>query len=117
VTAVVEGELARGERTILRTKTLSDAEQDWNWRRDPELATFDEALELLGSANGVGLHVDLKWHGSEAAAAEAIRRHGLVELEMVEEGDDVLVSIASETWRLGRRIAAGPGTSVAAPPP
>lgn len=44
----------------------------------PELATFDEALELLGSANGVGLHVDLKWHGYEAAAAEAIRRHGLV---------------------------------------
>ena len=44
----------------------------------PELATFDEALELLGSVNGVGLHVDLKWHGYEAAAAEAIRRHGLV---------------------------------------
>ena len=49
----------------------------------PELPTFDEALELLGSTNGVGLHVDLKWHGYEAAAAEAIRRHGLVERTVV----------------------------------
>ena len=48
----------------------------------PELPTFDEALELLGGA-GVGLHVDLKWHGYEDAAAEAIRRHGLVERSVV----------------------------------
>ena len=49
----------------------------------PELPTFDEALELLGRAGGVGLHVDLKWHGYEAAAAEAIRRHGLLERTVV----------------------------------
>ncbi len=49
----------------------------------PELPTFDEALELLGSNGAVGLHVDLKWHGYEAAAAEAIRRHGLVERTVV----------------------------------
>jgi glycerophosphoryl diester phosphodiesterase len=49
----------------------------------PELPTFDEALELLGQADGVGLHVDLKWHGYEVAAAEAIRRHGLVERTVV----------------------------------
>ncbi len=49
----------------------------------PELPTFDEALELLGAAGGVGLHVDLKWHGYEAAAAEAIRKHGLVERTVV----------------------------------
>jgi glycerophosphoryl diester phosphodiesterase len=48
----------------------------------PELPTFDEALELLG-AGDVGLHVDLKWHGYEAAAAEAIRRHGLVDRTVV----------------------------------
>ena len=49
----------------------------------PELPTFDDALELLGSTSGVGLHVDLKWHGYEAAAVEAIRRHGLVERTVV----------------------------------
>ena len=49
----------------------------------PELATFDEALELLRAANGVGIHVDLKWHGYEAAAAETIRRFGLVERTVV----------------------------------
>lgn len=49
----------------------------------PELPTFDDALELLGGLDGVGLHVDLKWHGYEDAAAEAIRRHGLVERTVV----------------------------------
>src|SRR6185503_3412930 len=49
----------------------------------PELPTFDEALELLGGMAGIGLHVDLKWHGYEDSAAEAIRRHGLVERSVV----------------------------------
>jgi glycerophosphoryl diester phosphodiesterase len=48
----------------------------------PDLPTFDEALEVLAPA-GIGLHVDLKWHGYEDAAAEAIRRHGLVERTVV----------------------------------
>ena len=48
----------------------------------PELATFDEALEELGRGSA-GLHVDLKWHGYEEAAVEAIRRHGLVERAVV----------------------------------
>ncbi len=48
----------------------------------PELPTLDEALELLGAAP-VGLHVDLKWHGYESAAAAAIRRHGLVHRTVV----------------------------------
>ncbi len=49
----------------------------------PELPTFEEALELLGQANGVGLHVDLKWHGYEEAAAGAIRRHRLLDRTVV----------------------------------
>lgn len=49
----------------------------------PELPTLDEALELLGQADGVGLQVDLKWHGYEAVAAAAIRRHGLLERTVV----------------------------------
>jgi RimJ/RimL family protein N-acetyltransferase len=48
VTAVA-GELARGTLIILREKTLDDAEQDYDWRRDPELATFDAARPYNGS--------------------------------------------------------------------
>jgi glycerophosphoryl diester phosphodiesterase len=44
----------------------------------PELATFEQALEFLGSVE-VGVHADVKSprHGREIAAA--LRRHGLVE--------------------------------------
>jgi RimJ/RimL family protein N-acetyltransferase len=49
VTAVVEGELARGQLIVLRAKTIADAEQDYDWRRDPELATFDAARPYNGS--------------------------------------------------------------------
>src|SRR3990172_8171003 len=51
MTAVIEGELARGERVVLRAKNLKDAEQDFEWRRDPELATFDAARPFSGSFN------------------------------------------------------------------
>jgi RimJ/RimL family protein N-acetyltransferase len=49
VTAAVEGELARGSLIVLREKTLLDAPQDYAWRRDPELATFDAARPYGGS--------------------------------------------------------------------
>ena len=49
MTAVVEGELARGALVVLRSKTIADAEQDYAWRRDPELATFDAARPYNGS--------------------------------------------------------------------
>lgn len=49
MTAVVEGELARGVLIVLRTKSVDDAEQDYEWRRDPELATFDAARPYSGS--------------------------------------------------------------------
>lgn len=49
MTAVVEGELARSSMIVLRNKTLADAEQDYTWRRDPELATFDAARPYNGS--------------------------------------------------------------------
>jgi RimJ/RimL family protein N-acetyltransferase len=48
VTAVA-GELARGTLVVLREKTLDDAEQDYEWRRDAELATFDAARPYNGS--------------------------------------------------------------------
>ena len=51
MTAVVEGELARGEFVVLRAKTMGDAEQDYKWRCDPELATFDAAHPFGGTLN------------------------------------------------------------------
>jgi len=47
-----------------------------------ERASLDDALELL-AATGVGIQLDLKWHGYEAAAVEAIRRHGVLERTLV----------------------------------
>ena len=49
MTAVVEGEVGRGELIVLRTKTMADAARDYEWRRDPELATFDAARPYNGS--------------------------------------------------------------------
>jgi RimJ/RimL family protein N-acetyltransferase len=49
MTAVVEGELARGNLVLLRDKTVADAEQDYAWRRDVELAAFDAARPYNGS--------------------------------------------------------------------
>ena len=51
MTAVVEGEIARGSLVVLRMKTLADAEQDYNWRCDAELATFDAAQPFRGTLN------------------------------------------------------------------
>jgi glycerophosphoryl diester phosphodiesterase len=48
-----------------------------------EPASFDDALELLAGCAGVGVHVDLKWHGYEAATVETIRRHGLLDRTLV----------------------------------
>lgn len=51
MSTAVEGELARGQLIVLRAKTLEDARQDYEWRRDPELATFDAARPFGGSFN------------------------------------------------------------------
>lgn len=42
----VEDELARGTLVRLRRKRLEDAQTDYRWRRDPELARFDAATPL-----------------------------------------------------------------------
>ncbi len=49
MTTVIEGELARGHLSVLRSKTIADAEQDFTWRCDAELATFDAARPFGGS--------------------------------------------------------------------
>ena len=43
MTTTVDGEVARGELTVLREKRLGDAHNDYRWRTDSELARFDAA--------------------------------------------------------------------------
>lgn len=46
----------------------------------PELPTLDEALAFcVQKLPGVGLQLDLKRRGIEAAAVEAVRRHGVID--------------------------------------
>jgi ribosomal-protein-alanine N-acetyltransferase len=42
----VEGKVARGEKIVLRQKRLSDAEAEYAWRKDPELASYDAAKPI-----------------------------------------------------------------------
>jgi RimJ/RimL family protein N-acetyltransferase len=49
VTATVEDEVARGRLVRLRRKRLSDAPNDYAWRRDEELARYDAASPLRAS--------------------------------------------------------------------
>ena len=46
MTIETEDEVARGHLILLRRKRPSDAQQDYEWRRDPELARFDAAPPL-----------------------------------------------------------------------
>ncbi len=45
----VDDQIACGRLTRLRRKRVSDAEADYTWRRDPELARFDAASPLRSS--------------------------------------------------------------------
>lgn len=57
---------------VVRTHTLVSLREI-----APDLATLDEALELLAREE-VLLQVDVKWVGYEQQVAEALRRHGVV---------------------------------------
>jgi len=46
VTAVMDGEVARGPRILLREKRLGDAVDDYRWRSEPDLARYDAARPL-----------------------------------------------------------------------
>ena len=74
VTVTVEGELARGKLIVLRAKNMADARQDYEWRRDPELATFDAAAPYRGSFNEY-LHI----YGDELTFPSPYRRTVAVE--------------------------------------
>ncbi len=46
MTIAVEGELARGARTLLREKRPADASDDFRWRSEPDLSRYDAARPL-----------------------------------------------------------------------
>ena len=45
----IEGEVARGEMVVIRSKRREDAEADYAWRKDPELASYDAAKPIASS--------------------------------------------------------------------
>jgi RimJ/RimL family protein N-acetyltransferase len=47
MTTLVQGEVARGPRIVLREKRLGDAFTDYRWRSTPALSRFDAARPLL----------------------------------------------------------------------
>ncbi len=49
MTATASKVVARGRLVLLREKQLEDASQDYDWRRDPELASYDAAHPLTMS--------------------------------------------------------------------
>jgi RimJ/RimL family protein N-acetyltransferase len=49
MSTAVEGEVGRGSLIVLRSKTMADARQDYDWRCDAELATFDAARPFGGT--------------------------------------------------------------------
>lgn len=49
MTTLFRGEIARGERVILREKRLGDAPNDFRWRSTPALSRFDAARPLTMS--------------------------------------------------------------------
>ncbi len=46
MTTLVQGEVARGARVLLREKRLGDAWDDFRWRAEPELSRYDAARPL-----------------------------------------------------------------------
>lgn len=63
----------------------------------PDLPTFDEALEFCSDRlPGIGLQVDLKRRGIEAAVVEALRRHEVLERSWVSGFDAVALRRIAE---------------------
>ncbi len=46
MTTLFRGEIAKGERVVLREKRLGDATDDYRWRSTPSLSRFDAARPL-----------------------------------------------------------------------
>ena len=62
-----------GDRSLAELRALA-----------PELPTLDEALAWFAAQGaGVGLHIDLKLEARLDELADAVERHGLVDLSLI----------------------------------
>lgn len=51
MTTIIEDEIARGELVVLRKKRLGDASNDYRWRTDAELTSYDAARPFSSNYN------------------------------------------------------------------
>ena len=76
MTSVVEGEVVRGARVVLREKRSSDVAADYAWRSDPEMARFDAARPFRASFNDYrALYEDELVYASPFRRSLAIEDH------------------------------------------
>lgn len=76
MTTTLEGEVARGERIVLREKRLGDAPNDYRWRTDAELARFDAARPFSATYNDyLALYRDELTYPSPYRRSLAIETH------------------------------------------
>lgn len=76
MTTTLEGEVARGERIVLREKRLGDAPNDYRWRTDAELARFDAARPFSATYNDyLALYRDELMYPSPYRRSLAIETH------------------------------------------
>jgi len=76
MTSVVEGEVVRGARVVLREKRPSDAPDDYAWRSDPEMARFDATRPFRASFDDYrALYEDELTHPTSFRRSLAIEDH------------------------------------------
>jgi ribosomal-protein-alanine N-acetyltransferase len=76
MTLVVEGEVVRGAKVVLRQKRATDAAADYAWRSDPEMARFDAARPFSASFDDFrALHEEELSYPSPSRRTLAIEDH------------------------------------------
>jgi RimJ/RimL family protein N-acetyltransferase len=76
MTLVVEGEVARGAKVVLRQKRSPDAAADYAWRSDAEMARFDAARPFSASFDDFrALHEEELAYPSPSRRTLAIEDH------------------------------------------
>jgi len=76
MTTAIHGEIARGDRVVLREKRLGDAHDDYRWRSEPELSRYDAARPLT-----VTYHEYLALYREDLLYPSAYRRSLAIEDE------------------------------------
>ncbi len=103
MTTLAHGEVARGERVVLREKRLGDAPNDFRWRTNGELARYDAARPLT-----VSYHEYLALYREELLYPSEYRRSLAIEDESGRHIGNVMyynIDTAREEAEIGITIA------------